>query len=53
VVVELQGDPDHLEAPPLQERRRDRGVDAARHGDDDPGVRRGLIDTERVHGAGI
>jgi hypothetical protein len=36
MVVELQRDADHLGAAARGERGRDRGIDAARHGDDDP-----------------
>ena len=35
VIVELQGDADHLKAALGQQRRRHRGIDPARHGDDD------------------
>ena len=38
MIVELQRDADHLGAGPRGERGRDRAVDAAGHGDDDPGI---------------
>ena len=38
MVIELQRDPDDVVALRLQQRSRRRGIDAARHGDDDPGV---------------
>ena len=41
VVVELQRDADDVVALALQQRRDDRGIDAARHGDDDARRRRG------------
>ena len=51
VVVELQRDPDHVIALGLEQRGRHRGVDAAGHGDDDPGVLRPAFRIEAVeHG---
>ncbi len=38
MIVELQRHADHLGAGARGERGRDRAVDAARHGDDDPGI---------------
>ena len=38
LIVELERDPDHLRAGARGECGRDRTVDAARHGDDDPGA---------------
>jgi hypothetical protein len=49
VVVELQRDADHLVAGFDQKRRRDRTVDAARHGDDDAGCGAVARDCGRVH----
>ena len=40
VIVELQGHADHLGAGLRGERSRDGAVDAARHGNDDPGTAR-------------
>ena len=37
MVVELQRDPDDVVPGVSQKRRRNRGVDPARHGDDHPG----------------
>ena len=51
VVVELQRDADHVVAGLGQQRRGDRGIDAARHGDDDARVGRPSFDIEAVqHG---
>ena len=41
MVIELQSDTDDLCASLRGERSRDRAVDAARHGNDDPGTARG------------
>ncbi len=41
MIVELERDADHLGAGLRGERGRDRAVDAAGHGDDDPGLARG------------
>ena len=47
MIVELQRDADHVVALGLQQRSRHRGVDAAGHGDHDPGVLRdGLRDPD-------
>ena len=46
MVVELERDSDHLGPGPRRERGRDRAVDAARHGDDDPGLPRGAAEPE-------
>ena len=48
VVVKLQRDADDVVALGLQQRRRDRGIDAARHGDDDAGVLRPPFEIETV-----
>ena len=40
MIVELKGDPDDVVALRLEQRRGHRGIDAARHGDDDPDVLR-------------
>ena len=50
VVVELEGDPDHVVALLTQQGGGDGGVDTAGHGDNDARVRRPLCNTERVHG---
>ena len=52
VVVELQGDADHLVAGFGEQGCGDRAVDAARHGDDHAG-RGGTIECERVHARNI
>jgi hypothetical protein len=50
MIVELEGDPDHLGAGAGGERGHDRAVDPARHGDDDPGLVRRPAELEiRVH----
>ncbi len=50
MIVELERHPDHLGAAPRGERGHDRAVDAARHGDDDPGLARRPAELEiRVH----
>ena len=46
VVVELEGDADHLRAGAGGERGHDRAVDAAGHGDDDPRLRGRLSEIE-------
>src|SRR5258708_37573959 len=48
MIVELKGDPDDVIALRLEQRRGHRGVDAAGHGDDDPGVLRTAFDIETV-----
>ncbi len=54
MVVELQRDADDVIALGLQQRSRRRGIDAARHGDDNPGVLRTAFEIETVeHGAGL
>ena len=52
LVVELQGDAHHVVALLLQERRRDRRIDAARHRDHHAGVAGRLVDTEGIPGHG-
>ena len=53
MVVELQRDADHVITLGLQQRSRHRGVDAAGHGDHDPGVLRAAFEFETVeHGSG-
>ncbi len=44
VVVELQRDADHVVALGLEQRRRHRRIDAARHRDDDAGVLRPAVE---------
>ncbi len=46
MVVELEGDPDHLGAGAGGERGDHRAVDPARHGDDDPGLGGGPVELE-------
>ena len=46
MIVELERDSDHLGAASRGERGHDRAVDAARHGDDDPGLARGPVELE-------
>ena len=48
MVVELQRHSDDVVALGLEQRRRDRGIDAARHGDHDAGVARGAFEVEAV-----
>ena len=51
MIVELERDADHVVAGFRQQRRRDRGIDAARHGDDNARVGRPPLDIETVvHG---
>ena len=51
MVVELQRDADDVIAFRLQQRSRRRGIDAARHGNDDPGVLRTAFEIQTVeHG---
>ena len=51
MIVELERDADHVIAGFRQQRRRDRGIDAPRHGDDDARVGRPPLDVETVvHG---
>ena len=52
VVVKLQRDADDVVALGLKQRRRDRGIDAARHGDDHAGVVRPPFDIETVEHGG-
>ena len=50
LVVQLKRDADHLGAGLRGQRGHDRAVDAARHGNDDPGALRGPVELEiRVH----
>src|SRR6476661_4672818 len=44
MIVELEGDADHLGAGARGKRGRDRAVDAAGHGDDDSGIARGAAE---------
>jgi hypothetical protein len=59
MVVELQGDPDHIIAGLFQQGRSDRGIDSARHGGDHAGSQRqvdglgGLPDGGAVGDEGI
>ena len=48
VVVELQSDTDHFIALRLEQRGRDGGIDAARHGDNDPDPLRRTFQIETV-----
>ena len=48
VVVELQGDPDHLVAVAFQQRRGDAGIDTARHGDHHAGAFGRLLQAQAV-----
>ena len=50
VIVELKRDADHVVTFALQQPGHDGGVDAARHGDDDARLVRGLREIQRVHG---
>jgi hypothetical protein len=52
MIVKLERHADHFRAGPRGERGHDRAVDAARHGDDDPGLgeRAGELEI-RVHSA--
>jgi hypothetical protein len=51
MVVELQRDADDVIALGLEQRSRRRGIDAARHGNDDPGVLRTAFEIQTVqHG---
>ena len=51
MIVELKRDADHVIAGFRQQRRRNRGIDAARHGDDNARVGRPPLDIETVvHG---
>ena len=53
VIVKLQGNADDVVTFGLQQRSRHRGVHAARHRDDDPGVLRTALEIETVeHGSG-
>jgi hypothetical protein len=52
MVVELQRDADDVVALGLEQRRRDRGIDATRHGDDHTGVPRRAFDVEGVEHCG-
>ena len=53
VVVKLQGHADDVVALRLEQRGRDRGIDAAGHGDDDPRVLRTALRVEAVEHAAI
>ena len=44
MIVELEGDADHLRAGARGKRGRDRAVDAAGHGNDDSGIARGAAE---------
>ena len=46
MIVKLQGHADDIVALLLEQRRHDRGVDPARHRNDDARLRRGFIETE-------
>ena len=46
MIVELESHSDDLRARAGGKRGRDRAVDSARHGDDDPGVAHGAADLE-------
>src|ERR1700748_1981911 len=48
MIVKLQGDADDVVTLRLQQESRGRGVDTARHGDDDPGVLRPAFEIETV-----
>ena len=48
LVIELQGDAHDVVALLLQERRRDRQIDAARHRDHHAGVAGRLVDIEGI-----
>ncbi len=48
MIVKLQGDANDVVAFCLQQRSRRRGIDAARHGDDDPRVFRTSLKVEAV-----
>ena len=52
MVIELQGDAHDVVALLLQQRRRDRRIDAARHRDHHAGVAGRLVDTEGIPGHG-
>ena len=52
VVVELQRHADDVVALGLEQRRRHRGIDAARHGDDHAGVLRPAFEIEGVQHGG-
>ena len=53
MIVKLQRDADDVVAFGLQQRSRHRGIDAARHGDDDPGVLWTAFEIQTVeHGSG-
>ena len=51
MIVKLQRDADDVIAGIGQKRRGDRGIDAARHGDDDPRIGRPALDIQYVHHA--
>ena len=48
MIVELQRDADDVVAFGLEQRSRRRGIDAARHGNDDPGVLRTAFEIQTV-----
>lgn len=53
MIVKLQGDANDVVALGFQQRSRRRRIDAAGHGDDDPGVLRTAFEIETVeHGSG-
>jgi len=53
MIVELQRDADDVVTFGFQQRSRRRGIDAARHGDDDPGVLWTAFNIQTVeHGSG-
>ena len=52
VIVELQRHAHHVIALLLEERCRDRRIDAARHGNHHAGVARRLVDIEGIPGHG-
>jgi len=53
VIVKLQRDADDVVTLGFQQRSRRRGIDTARHGDDDPGVLRTAFEIQTVeHGSG-
>ena len=53
MIVKLQRDADDVVTLGLQQRSRHRGIDAAGHGDDDPGVLRTAFEIQTVeHGSG-
>ena len=53
VIVKLQRDTHHIIALFGQNRGHHRAIDAARHGDDDAGLRRGLGQVKRIEHPGL